>query len=442
MLAEVSREPVTTRLSLDGLNAPEVAQYVELAASEVTSPELVAELHADTEGNPLFVGEIVRLLAVEGVRPESRGERRLVIPQGVREVIARRLTHLSQQCNRVLVLAAVLGREFDHDVLAQMSGGSGDQLLDALDEAVAARVVSDVPGAPGRLRFDHVLIRDTLYDGLMSARRVHLHGLAVSAIEQLHGAAPGPQVAELARHSIAAGNQEKGVRYRGPRAGARVVRRGCRQLSGARHGQLGASGRCVGVSPSVALALTSFRAYDPRTAVGSLPATFQGGPLMARYETKIKEGAAPFLEQGEEVVAAVMARPRGWTQAGASAGGGVIPGLIGGAIGGKKQQKQADAAEEAGFELASPMALAVTQRRLLSLKVGSLIGMGMGGKVEGLVSAAPLSDVDSIEVKRLAAGKTITVTVRGVPFVLEVGAGANAKGVAEAFERAKAAAPS
>lgn len=61
-------------------------------------------------------------------------------------------------------------------------------------------------------------------------------------------------------------------------------------------------------------------------------------------------------------------------------------------------------------------------------------------EVEGLVSAVPVSEVDSIEVKRLAVGKTVTVTVRGVPFVLEVGAGANAKGVAEALERAKAAA--
>ena len=58
-------------------------------------------------------------------------------------------------------------------------------------------------------------------------------------------------------------------------------------------------------------------------------------------------------------------------------------------------------------------------------------------KVEGLVSAVPLSDVDSIEVKRLASGKTVTVTVRGDPFVLEVGAGGNAKGVAEALERAR-----
>jgi hypothetical protein len=160
---------------------------------------------------------------------------------------------------------------------------------------------------------------------------------------------------------------------------------------------------------------------------------------MARYETKIKEGAAPFLEQGEDVLAAVMARPRGWTQANASAGGGFIAGMVGGSIGGMKQQKQVEAADEAGFELAGPMALVVTQRRILLLKVGALIGMGMGGKVEGLVSSAPLSDVDSIEVKRLAAGKTITVTVRGTPFVLEVGAGANAKGVAEAFEGAKAA---
>ena len=161
---------------------------------------------------------------------------------------------------------------------------------------------------------------------------------------------------------------------------------------------------------------------------------------MARAETKIKEGAAPFLEQGEEVVAAVVARPRGWTQATGSAGGGALAGAIGGAIGGKKQQQNIAAADEADFELASPMALAVTQRRLLSLKIGAPIGLGLGGAVKELVSAVPVSDVDSVEVKRLAVGKTITVTVKGTPFVLEVGAGANANGVAEAFQQAKGAA--
>jgi len=159
---------------------------------------------------------------------------------------------------------------------------------------------------------------------------------------------------------------------------------------------------------------------------------------MARAEAKIKDGAAPYLEDGEEVLAAMVARPRGWTQSNASPGGGAVAGLIGGTLGGKKQQQNVGAAEEAGFEITSPMALAITNRRLLSLKISSPVGLGIGGEVKELVSSAPLSEVDSIELKRLAVGKTVTVTVRGTPFVLEVGAGANAKGVAEAFEQAKA----
>ena len=161
---------------------------------------------------------------------------------------------------------------------------------------------------------------------------------------------------------------------------------------------------------------------------------------MARAEAKIKDGAAPFLEPGEEVLAAMVARPRGWTQSTASPGGGAVAGVVGGMMGGKKQQNNIGAAEESGFEIASPMALAVTNKRLLSLKISNPVGLGIGGDVKELVSSAPLGDVDSIELKRLAVGKTVTVTVRGTPFVLEVGAGANAKGVAESFEQAKAAA--
>jgi len=159
---------------------------------------------------------------------------------------------------------------------------------------------------------------------------------------------------------------------------------------------------------------------------------------MARAEAKIKEGAAPYLEQDEEVLAAIVARPRGWTQSNASAGGGAAAGVIGGAIGGKQQQQNTAAAEDSGFEITSPMALAVTDKRLICFKISNPVGLGIGGDVKELVSAAPLSEVDGIEVKRLAVGKTVTVTVRGTPFVLEVGAGANAKGIAEEFERAKA----
>jgi hypothetical protein len=126
-------------------------------------------------------------------------------------VIARRLTHLSEDCNRVLVLAAVLGREFAVDALARLGGLPVDELLDHLDEAIAARVVSDVPGAAGRLRFAHVLIRDTLYEELAAARRVRLHRLAAEALEALYGDAlegheeTPERVLALAQHWFEAG---------------------------------------------------------------------------------------------------------------------------------------------------------------------------------------------------------------------------------------------
>jgi hypothetical protein len=148
---------------------------------------------------------------------------------------------------------------------------------------------------------------------------------------------------------------------------------------------------------------------------------------VSKHEDKIKEGAAPFLEEGEEVLAAFIARPRGWTQA-----------MAGARPLGTQQQQQAHAgAAQAGFALASPMALAITQRRLLSFETGSPIGMGVGGAVKELVGAAPLEEVDAVEVKRLLLGKVVTVTVRGESFKLEANAAANAKGVAEAFARAK-----
>ena len=76
MLAEVAREPVDPPpLARRAERSTTSREYVELTASEIASPELAAALHEETEGNPLFVGETVRLLALEGVRP-SRPERR------------------------------------------------------------------------------------------------------------------------------------------------------------------------------------------------------------------------------------------------------------------------------------------------------------------------------------------------------------------------------
>ena len=220
VITELVREPVSKSIALGGLGERDVARFIELVAGEAPTDELVEVIQEEAEGNPLFVGEIVRLLATEGGL--DRGRPSLRVPESVRDVIARRLRHLSEDCNHVLVLASVLGREFGLQALARLAGISYDDLLDRLDEAMAARVVSDVPGAPDRSRFAHLLIRDSLYEGLTPARRVRLHRSAVEALEALHGDDPGQHLAELAHHSVAGRDFAKGRLY-AQRAGDRAL---------------------------------------------------------------------------------------------------------------------------------------------------------------------------------------------------------------------------
>jgi hypothetical protein len=149
------------------------------------------------------------------------------------------------------------------------------------------------------------------------------------------------------------------------------------------------------------------------------------------YEDKIKDQAKAYLEPGERVLAAFIAQPRGANMA---RSGGIAPG----AIGGRKVKEARQAAEASGLQLTRPMALALTEDRMVVFKVSPPIAMGKGGDIKELVSAVPLADVDSIEVKRLLVGKVVVVTVRGSAVKLEAGAGADARGMAEEFARARA----
>ena len=171
MLAELGRLPVTRRVRLSGLDRDEVAQLAELTAGAAPAEQLVAELYAGTEGNPLFVSGGRPAAGVEG-RLGSEAPGGTPIPQTIREAIGRRLRTLSGECRRVLSLGSVLGREFGLVALERTADYTGiDRLLGVLDEAIAARVVEDLPGSFGRLRFGHALTRDTLYEEIPATHR-------------------------------------------------------------------------------------------------------------------------------------------------------------------------------------------------------------------------------------------------------------------------------
>ena len=194
-------------LLLGGLGQREVAGFMALVAGAEPSAELAAEVYRQTDGNPFFVTEVVRLLASQGRLDPAAGASTVLgngLPEGVRAVVAERLSRLSGDGRRMLEVASVVGRDFELRVLQPASGLDAEQLLALLEEAEAARLVGAVHGELSRWRFAHALVREVLYEGLLAARRVRLHGLVADALEALYAAEPGPHLAELAHHLVEA----------------------------------------------------------------------------------------------------------------------------------------------------------------------------------------------------------------------------------------------
>ena len=205
LLADLHREPGITRITLTGLEPADVASLVAAAGGRpdaATAAELAGAVHAATAGNPFFVEEVLRHLAETGGL--GQGPVSVGLPEGVREVVARRLRRLSVPANAALALAAVIGEELDVELLEVAGSGlGGDELLDALDEVVAAKVLLEVDHLPGRYRFTHALVRQTIYQGLAPAQRARLHRQVGHAIEEAHGGDLGQDLAVLAHHFAA-----------------------------------------------------------------------------------------------------------------------------------------------------------------------------------------------------------------------------------------------
>ena len=226
-LTQVTREPIIRRLSLRGLTEEEVASFIAATAGFAPLTHLARTVHRETEGNPLFVQEVVRVLVEEGRLKKGAVEPvpTLHIPRTVREVIGRRLKPLAPDSLAVLSVASVFGREFNLRALSRLTERPWDEVMELLEEPLATGVVTDVPGAKNVLRFSHVLIRETLHDHIGRAGRLRLHYRAGTVLEELYREDVEPHLAELAHHffeGMAGDNVEKAVDY-ARRAGDNAV---------------------------------------------------------------------------------------------------------------------------------------------------------------------------------------------------------------------------
>ena len=207
-LAELRRVANFDRIGLRGLTADEVQRMMGSIAGHDVPWGISEAVYRQTEGNPLFVQEVLRYLVEEGMLAHGHddSERKtppeMRIPEGLTDVIGKRLSRLSSEANSVLSVAAVVGRDFRLDVLQQVAGLSEDDLFAALEEAQAAAVIEErsATGTGVSFRFAHAFFKQTLYEETFAPRRIRLHQQVGRALEEAYTDRLGEHAAELTEH--------------------------------------------------------------------------------------------------------------------------------------------------------------------------------------------------------------------------------------------------
>ncbi|MGO9603616.1 MAG: ATP-binding protein [Candidatus Binataceae bacterium] len=203
-LAGISRSRDFESIPLKGLDGSELAELLGIIGDQVAPEQLVATLREETNGNPFFIREVLLNLMEEGkifrdgeAWNKSIGVNVLGIPEGVREVIARRILRLSDDTRRLLTVGAAFQGAFSFDVAAEVAGLDEATALSAADEALDAQLLRSGVSVDS-LDFTHALIRHTLYAELSPPRRIRLHRQIAEAMERQWGDRASEHAAEVA----------------------------------------------------------------------------------------------------------------------------------------------------------------------------------------------------------------------------------------------------
>ncbi len=212
-LGGLSRDSDAERVHLTGLSQSAIGQLAQQLCDVSLSEAAIKMIYQQTDGNPLFAIELIRVLIDEGVGA-AIATMPTRIPAGVHETIGRRLIRLSDRCNELLCAAAVYGRQFTAREIADAMEEDLPRVLIGLEPAVQAGIVQSRADASGSYQFTHALIRETIYADLPTIDRMRLHGRAGDALARAHAAHLDPALSRIAYHyyeSAALANTDKAV---------------------------------------------------------------------------------------------------------------------------------------------------------------------------------------------------------------------------------------
>jgi DNA-binding SARP family transcriptional activator/ATP/maltotriose-dependent transcriptional regulator MalT len=212
LLTALQRNHQVTEIPLEMLDASETAVLAEQTMGRQLDPRIATTLYKETEGNPLFIVEIVRAGLTER---QAAGEMTLqsgsMLPPTLQAAIGTRLEHLSPLAQEVLRVASVIGRAFTFSVLAQVSKEDEDDLVQALDELWQRRIIREQ--GVDAYDFSHDKLREVTYATMSGTRRRLLHRNIAHALEQLHSDALDRVSGEIAAHYEHTGLTEQAIVY-------------------------------------------------------------------------------------------------------------------------------------------------------------------------------------------------------------------------------------
>jgi tetratricopeptide (TPR) repeat protein len=219
-VADMRRESRFDRVALAGFDERETDALVAAHLKAPASDAFVRALCSQTDGNPFFMEESLRSLVEShsmefGDEATEEALASMGVPDGVADVILRRLGRVAPVTRDALTAAALIGREFDINIVRDLLGMPAEPVISAMEEAMVAGLVIEVPDAVDRFSFRHALVRDAIYDRLSASRRCRSHLRVGRALEAAASASDsGPE--ELAHHFFLArqvGGAAEAVRY-------------------------------------------------------------------------------------------------------------------------------------------------------------------------------------------------------------------------------------
>jgi class 3 adenylate cyclase len=209
---------VVTRLLLEPLAVGDIRHLVQARLGIAALPDALARQVTDkTQGNPLFAEEIISFLSERGILHAKDGGLEFdagavaaALPASVQDVLSARVDRLAQKDRALLQVASVIGRQFDSELLAVIVKETD------IDERLAAMQTLDLVrlNAKGDCAFKHVLVRDALYQSLLTEARNALHLKIAEEIERRSGNRLIEMAEVLAHHYSQTGLAKQAFTYR------------------------------------------------------------------------------------------------------------------------------------------------------------------------------------------------------------------------------------